>query len=171
MDVELRYGIDERSDLGVRFPGFSGVVVNYKRRLDGGGEEGPAIAALLGTGVVNGGEHFELEASLLASAAPRDRLTPYGGIKSIFVVPAVEGAVKDDPTLGVFAGLRLGTERLGLSPEIAVFYDPSALDLREGNWIIVPSFTFHGSQLFDILMGRGGPRHTPMPPGPRRPYP
>ncbi|HWK90169.1 MAG TPA: hypothetical protein VNP72_09245, partial [Longimicrobium sp.] len=53
MDVEIRYGIDDRSDLGVRFPGFSGVVLNYKRRIDGGPAEGPAVALLVGTGVVN----------------------------------------------------------------------------------------------------------------------
>ncbi|HEU0013805.1 MAG TPA: hypothetical protein VFQ45_08980 [Longimicrobium sp.] len=172
MDVEIRYGIDARSDIGVRFPGFSGVVLNYKRRVDGGPAEGPAVALLLGTGVVNAGEHFELEASLLASGRPNEDITPYGGLKTIVVIPAIAEAVRDEPSVGVFAGLRLGTERLGMSPEVAVFYDPSALGLRDGNWIVVPSVTFHGRELFDLLLGRGTPMRTPRPPGPRvPPYP
>lgn len=166
IDMELRYGIDERSDLGVRFPGFSGAVLNYKRRLDDLEDDGPAVAALFGVGVVNAGQHFEMEASLLASGLPNDRVTPYGGIKTIVVFPATPEAVSDDPSIGAFAGMRLGSEGLGISPEIAVFYDRSALDIREGSWILVPSITFHGQELFDLLLGRRSPGRTRRPPGP-----
>lgn len=164
LDAEIRYGIDQRSDIGVRFPGFSGVVVNYKRRLDDVAVQGPAVAALLGAGVVNAGEHFEFEASLIASGGPDQRLTPYGGLKTIVVFSATRAAVSDDPTVGGFAGLRIGSEGLGMSPEVAVFYDRSALELREGNWIVVPSITFHGQVLFDLLLGRSSPPPS-RPPG------
>src|SRR5690349_9854815 len=35
VDPEVRFGLDERSDIGVRVPSFSGIVANYKRRLNG----------------------------------------------------------------------------------------------------------------------------------------
>ena len=176
-DLELRYGIDGRSELGVRAPGLVGVVIDYKRRLDQGStRDEPAVAVLVGGGVVNWGEHALMEAALLASGRQTDRLTPYGGFKAMHVVPLAPDAVEDQPTIGVFGGVRLGTERLGISPEIGVFYDPSALGLREGNWIVVPSFTFHGRELLDILLGGGSggpypPRPTPVPrpPGGRWP--
>jgi hypothetical protein len=178
-DAELRYGIDERSDIGVRAPGLAGIVIDYKRRLDGGAREDPAVAALVGGGVVNVGEHALMEFALLASARQTSRLTPYGGFKAMHVLPLTPDAVEDKPTVGVFGGVRLGSGRLGISPEVGVFYDPSALGLRERNWIVVPSFTFHGEQLLDILLGGGRgrgddpypPRPTPVPrpPGGRWP--
>ncbi len=177
VDAEVRYGIDERSDVGVRAPGLLGIVVDYKRRLDGGqAREEPAVAALVGAGVVNWGEHALFQVGLLASGWQSDRLTPYGGAKVMQVVPLAPDAVEDKPTIGVFGGVRLGSERLGISPEIGVFYDPSALGLRERNWIVVPSFTFHGQEVLDVLRGRGRgdpypPRPTPVPrpPGGRWP--
>lgn len=166
-DAELRYGIDERSDLGVRAPGLVGIVIDYKRRLDRGStRDEPAVAVLVGGGVVNWGEHALTEAALLASGRQSDRLTPYGGIKAMHVLPLAPHAVEDEPTIGVFGGVRLGSERLGISPEIGVFYDPSALGLRESNWIVVPSFTFHGRELLEILLGGGGARGDPYPPRP-----
>ena len=35
VDPEVRFGLDDRSDVGVRVPSFSGIVANYKRRLNG----------------------------------------------------------------------------------------------------------------------------------------
>jgi hypothetical protein len=166
-DAEIRYGIDERSDVGVRAPGLLGIVVDYKRRLDGGTtREEPALAALVGGGVVNAGEHALFQAALLASGGQSRRLTPYGGAKLMQVIPLTSYAVEDKPTIGVFGGVRLGSERLGLSPEIGVFYDPSALGLRETNWIVVPSFTFHGQEVLDVLLGRSRGRDDPYPPRP-----
>ena len=167
VDAEIRYGIDERSDVGVRAPGLVGIVVDYKRRLDGGStREEPALAALVGAGVVNVGEHALFQAALLASGRQSGRLTPYGGAKLMHVVPLTPDAVEDKPTIGVFGGVRLGSERLGISPEIGVFYDPSALGLRERNWIVVPSFTFHGQEVLDVLLGRSRDRDDPYPPRP-----
>jgi hypothetical protein len=166
-DAEIRYGIDERSDVGVRAPGLVGIVVDYKRRLDGGStREEPAFAAVVGAGVVNVGEHALFQVALLASGGQSTRLTPYGGAKLMQVVPITPDAVEDKPTIGVFGGVRLGSERLGISPEIGVFYDPSALGLRERNWIVVPSFTFHGQEVLDVLLGRSPNRDDPYPPRP-----
>jgi hypothetical protein len=164
LDPEVRFGIDGRSDLGIRAPGVVGLTVNYKRRVDGNGElDGPALAYMVGAGVVNAGEHAHVEASLLASGSQGEGfwLTPYGGIKAMQVFPLVEDAVSDDPTVGVFAGVRIGTEALGISPEVAVFYDRSALGLRDRNVIIVPSFTFHGDQLVSRLFGGTDTRRYP----------
>lgn len=166
MDMEVRYGLDGRSDVGVRIPGLIGVVGTYKRRVDGRLDEaGPALAYLVGAGVVNAGDHAHLEASLLASGRP-GRLTPYGGVKAMHVLPLAPEAVRDDPTVGVFAGLRIGTETLGISPEIAVFYDRSALELRDRTIIVVPSFTFHGDRLLSALLGSSGPGRPPTGPWP-----
>lgn len=174
MDWEARFGLDERSDLGIRAPGIMGITVTYKRRVDGNPEPtGPALAYMVGAGVVNAGEHAHFEASFLASGRQTEDVgvTPYAGIKAMHVLPMVEEAVSDDPTVGAFAGLRIGTEALGISPEIAVFYDRSALGLRDHNWIVVPSFTFHGDELVRRLFGRI-PDTGPRPPGyPPRPWP
>lgn len=164
-DLEARMGIDDRSDLGIRAPGAIGVVVDYKRRVTGLDDpDAPAMALLLGGGVVNAGEHALFSGAVLASGRRTDRVTPYGGFKAMHVLPLTEEAVSDDPTVGVFAGVRIGSERLGVSPEIAVFYDRSALELRDHNVIVVPSFTIHGNQLLDALFGGRS-----YPPPPRRP--
>jgi hypothetical protein len=83
------------------------------------------------------------------------------------VFPLTDEAVHDDPSVGLFAGIRIGTERLGVSPELAVFYDRSALGLRDHDVIVVPSFTVHGNQLLDALFGRQPP---PSPRPPRGPW-
>jgi hypothetical protein len=74
VDPEVRFGLDDRSDIGIRVPSFSGIVVNYKRRLDGVSEApGRATALMVGGGLVNWGEHAHLEATLITSAAESDR--------------------------------------------------------------------------------------------------
>lgn len=151
-DGELRYGLDDYSDLGLRIPMGSGVVVNYKRRLDGPSEsDGPALAVMAGGGFVNFGEHGLLELTLIASGHDRGTVTPYGGLRAMQVVPFSRYAVSDRPTLGGFVGLRLGRSDFGLSPEIGIYYDPSALELRERRVIIVPAVSIHGSELLSLV--------------------
>jgi hypothetical protein len=142
VDPEVRFGLDERSDIGVRAPSFSGIVANYKRRLNRPG--GPATAFMVGGGLVNWGEHGHLEATLITSAADNPRFTPYGGIRAMQVIPLNRGAVHDAPTLGGFIGARLGTRTAGISPELGIFYDNSALRIRKGNILFVPAITIHG---------------------------
>jgi hypothetical protein len=60
------------------------------------------------------------------------------------VIPITKGAVHDSPTLGAVLGARIGSLTAGISPEIGVFYDHSALGLRKGNVLVVPAITVHG---------------------------
>jgi len=141
VDTELRYGLDDRSDLGLRVPSYSGAIINYKRRMNGAtADPGFAIAVLGGGGLVNFGDHAHFELSLLASGEENE-FTPYGGIRAMQVVPISQGAVKDSPTLGGFFGVRIGAHDFALSPEIGVFHDHSALGIRKGSIIVVPSIT------------------------------
>ncbi len=145
IDPEVRFGLDDRSDIGVRAPSFSGIVANYKRRLNGISQApGAATALMVGGGLVNWGDHAHVEATLITSAEDNDRFTPYGGIRAMQVIPINKGAVHDSPTLGGFFGARIGSLKAGISPEIGVFYDHSALQLRKGNILIVPAITIHG---------------------------
>jgi hypothetical protein len=145
VDPEFRFGLDDHSDIGVRAPSFSGIVANYKRRLNGVSQApGAATAIMVGGGLVNWGDHVHLEATLITSAQDNDRLTPYGGIRAMQVIPINKGAVHDSPTLGGFLGARIGTRTAGISPEIGIFYDHSALRIRKGNVLFVPAITIHG---------------------------
>lgn len=145
VDPEVRFGLDDRSDIGVRVPSSSGIVANYKRRLNGVSQApGVATAFMAGGGFVNWGEHAYIEATLLASGRDNDRFTPYGGIRAMQVFPLNKGAVHDSPTLGGFLGGRIGNMSAGISPEIGVFYDRSALGIRKGTLLIVPAITVHG---------------------------
>ena len=145
VDPEVRFGLDERSDIGIRAPSFSGIVANYKRRLNGVSRApGAATAIMVGGGLVNWGDHAHLEATLITSAADNDNFTPYGGIRAMQVIPLNRGAVHDSPTLGGFVGTRIGTRTAGISPEIGIFYDNSALRIRRGNILFVPAITIHG---------------------------
>ena len=145
VDPEFRFGIDDHSDIGVRLPSFSGIVANYKRRLNGVSEDpGFATAVMLGGGIVNWGDHLHLEATFIASAPENDRFTAYGGLRAMQVIPISQGAVHDSPTLGGFVGTRIGSRIAGISPELGVFYDHSALRIRRGNVLFVPAITIHG---------------------------
>ena len=55
-----------------------------------------------------------------------------------------KGAVHDSPTLGGFFGARLGSLIAGISPELGIFYDHSALKIHKGNVLFVPAITVHG---------------------------
>lgn len=139
-DVELRYGLSEKSDLGFRVPGGSGAVFTYKRRLtQSAAPESSAVAIMAGGGVVNFGEHAETELTLLASGRQSSNvLTPYGGLRVMQVFPLSRTAVHDTPTAGGFIGMRLQLGDIDVSPELGVYYDHSALGLRSRNYIIVP---------------------------------
>ncbi|MGZ3571533.1 MAG: hypothetical protein ACXWND_06125 [Gemmatimonadaceae bacterium] len=145
VDYEVRFGFDDYSDIGVRVPSGSGIVANYKRRLNGVSQApGAATAIMVSGGIVNWGEHAHLEATLITSAADNDRFTAYGGLRAMQVIPIDRGAVHDSPTLGGFLGARIGTLTAGISPELGIFYDRSALHLHKGNVLFVPAITVHG---------------------------
>ncbi len=153
-DMERRFGLDERSDFGARITSFSGVVMTYKRRLDGVSDKpGAGTALMIGGGVVNWLEHAHLEATLIRSGDEARSAVPYGGLRAIQVIPISSTAVSDTPTLGGFGGLRMGARDGGVSLELGVFYDRSALKMRRGDVVVVPSVTFHGGALGRLLPG------------------
>jgi hypothetical protein len=140
-NLEYRHGLDARSDFGLRLmPG--GVGVDYKRRLDDDvtGTR-PAYAYSAGGGIVNGGEHLMMQATLVASGREDAAVVPYGGLRAIHVLPITQGAVSDKPTIGVFGGVQVGDDQFTIRPELGVFYDHSALGLRRGDLILVPAIT------------------------------
>ena len=54
VDAEMRYGLDDRSDIGLRIPSYSGAIINYKRRLNGATADPGTLAWL--TACQNGTE-------------------------------------------------------------------------------------------------------------------
>ncbi len=152
IDMEQRFGLDDRSDFGVRINALSGVIASYKRRI--GGTEDPADAAmalLVGAGFVNLGQHAHGEVTLIRSAGEGGQLTPYGGFRALQVIPLNNTAVSDKPTVGVFGGTRVGGKDGGLSLELGVFYDRSALGLRRNDLVIVPSISVHTEGLIKLF--------------------
>jgi hypothetical protein len=167
IDYETRWGIDEKSDAGVRAVG-GGLVVNYKRLLSG-----PSsiydVAVMPGMGLVNWGNHAYFESTLMASkrrTLPADKerrmsgnVLPYFGLRVMQVAPLNSSSVHDRPTAGGFLGVRFGTETFGVSPEVGVFYDHSALGVRKNDFVVVPAISVHGSEMIrmlrDIMRGAG----------------
>lgn len=156
LDSEVRFGADNRSDWGVRVPSWSGVVLNYKRRLDAvpataAADTAVAVSLMTGGGFVNWGQHAHLELSLLASGREDRKAIPYGGVRVMQVVPLNSSAPSDRPTAGAFLGWRIGSRTLGVAPEVGIFYDHSALHIRRSDVIVVPSITFYGPLLSSIF--------------------
>ena len=167
IDYESRWGINEKSDAGLRAVG-GGLVFNYKRLFSG-----PSsiydVAVMPGLGFVNWGNHAYFETTLLASKRPTKpadkehtisgNVLPYFGLRVMQVAPLNQYSVHDRPTAGGFLGVRFGTETFGVSPEVGVFYDHSALDVRKNDLVIVPAISVHGSEMIrilrDIMRGAG----------------
>ena len=156
IDAEQRFGLDDRSDAGLRINSFSGIIASYKRRI--GGTDNPsdaATAVLLGAGFVNMGQHAHGEITLIRSSGERGSLTPYYGLRALQVLPLGTEARSDKPTVGVFGGTRVGRLDNGLSFELGVFYDRSALGLRRSDLVIVPSISIHTEKLVRLIRGAG----------------
>ncbi|WP_411280963.1 hypothetical protein [Gemmatimonas sp.] len=152
LDIEQRFGLDDRSDWGIRIPSMSGVIVSYKRRLDGpSARDGRATALMLGGGMVNLGQHAHVDVTLLTSGRESASWIPYGGVRALQVIPLSSIAVRDTPAVGAFGGVRTGGSDHGFSFELGVFYDESALKLRRNTIIIVPSIAMHGGAFRRLL--------------------
>ena len=141
VDYEWRHGLDVRSDIAFRLlPG--GATASYKRRFGvDTSHAGSARAFSLGGGIVNGGEHFLMEATLMASGREDGPFNPYYGIRAMHVVPLNADAVSDRPTIGAFGGLQIGNKWFSVRPELGVFYDHSALGVRSSDVLLVPALT------------------------------
>ena len=151
-DTEIRFGINEQTDVGVRLPGVSGVVVNVKRRFVGADTSGFAMAVMGGTGFINYGQNWYFGGTLIASGREAATLTPYGGTRIMQTLPLSESAASDTPTVGGFFGVRLGDRQFGISPEIGIYYDEPALDIYNDDPVLfIPSVTIHGRGLLHDL--------------------
>jgi hypothetical protein len=169
VDGESRRGIDSVSDLGIRLVSGAGIVVNYKRLLTKP-RAATNVAIMPGAGFLHLGQHAHLELTFLAS---RDgttdsttrrgerRLTPYGGIRLMQTAPLNSDALHDEAVAGAFVGVRIGSERMGVSPEIGVFYDRSAMKARTNTIVIVPALVVHGNELIEMLRGPRPRRDRP----------
>jgi len=173
-DLEFRHGIDARSDLGLRFlPG--GVSADYKHRFDNDETStGTAYAWSVGGGIVNGGEHMMMQATLVASGREDVTVAPYGGLRAIHVLPISEGAVTDRQTLGGFIGAQIADGDFIMRPELGIYYDHSALGVRSRDVIFVPAITLKRSSrgerpLREPSLNRPRPMVSPSRPSdPRR---
>lgn len=160
VDAEYRYGLDENSDVGLRVPSGSGVVLSYKKRLAGYPDlDSAATAFMVGAGFVNWFEHAHFEATFLASGAVHGNTLPYGGLRVMQVAPIADGAVHKTPTAGGFSGLRFGNAIDAVLLELAVYYDHSSLGVRKGDVIFVPSISLRGDVL-RLISGRPPPRNA-----------
>ena len=156
IDAEARHGVSDRADVGIRIPSASGLVVNYKYRLSRNPDpQSAAIAIMGGGGLVNWGNHAHFETTLIASGRQK-LLTPYGGLRAGQVLPLSRDAPSDSPTAGGFLGLRIGKEQLGVSAEVGVFYDRSALGVRSSEVIVVPALVLHGEDLIRAITAATG---------------
>lgn len=167
LDGEYRRGLGNGADIGFRVPSFSGLVLNYKRRIAGSDSLGaPALSVMPGAGLVNWLSHAHVEMTVMASGRRRGGVTPYGGARVMQVVPLEPDARRDTPTAGGYAGVRLGGDGGGVYIELGVYHDKSTLGLRRSNVITVPSITLDGDLLdalrdAGILGPFGGPRRRP----------
>ena len=153
-DLEMRYGLDDQSDIGFRVPAYSGAVFTYKRRVAGTSQpESGAMSVMAGGGFVNWGEHAETEVTLMASGPGGGIVTPYGGLRIMQVFPLSRSAVRDTPTAGGYVGMRLRFADIDVSPELGVYHDRSALGVRSTSYIVVPGVS--------ITRHRGTTRFTP----------
>lgn len=144
-DQEIRFGLTDRSDVGLRVTSASGLVINYKRRHIGAADPDSAgFSTMWGAGIVNWANHGLVEGTILWSGGKRGSSIPYGGLRIMQTFPLSSGALRDTPSTGAFFGVQLGNRERGVTPELAIYYDESALGIRERNFVVVPSVTLRG---------------------------
>ena len=142
--VEIRSGLDERSEIGVRFiGGGAGLVGTYKRRLSPDSARAQQ-AFIVGAGITSGFQVADLEGTFIVSGRPGGEVTPYGGLKAMLTYPLGPSDPIDLPTVGTFVGARIGRTGITIAPEIGVFFDRSATGGRSSLFIVVPSVTITG---------------------------
>ncbi len=149
-DNEARFGLDERSEAGIRLVGSSGLVATYKRRLTPSGPRRIATAIIVGGGLIGLGSHAHFEATLVGSWPYSPTMTPYGGMRIQHELALGSDDPTPSPAIGAFAGVRVGEPDLGFSPELGVFFSPTDAFL-ETDWVVVPSITVHGGRLLRAL--------------------
>jgi hypothetical protein len=150
MDSEVRYGLSDRSDLGLRVATMSGAIVTYKRQL-----LNPAaaprigdrwrVATSVGAGVINLAEHGAAEATLIVSSPWGRTGQSYGGVRAIHTVPLNATARRDDPVAGVALGHLFGDTDEHVGVELGVYYDRSVLGLNSNRVLLIPSIVWRNA--------------------------
>jgi hypothetical protein len=151
IDAELRGGLDERTDIGFRLTGGTGIVASYKRRLTSD-PSAPATAVQLEGGLLAGLGDAMVGLTLLMSGREQENITPFGGLRVMAVAPMRDGYPWRPPTFGGYVGARIGARDLGLSSEIGLFHDRVAngTTYRSG-WLLVPSVSLQLERMLSIL--------------------
>ena len=156
VDLEGRFGITDRSDLGLRSVGFTGLTATYKYQLQG---RRPVVSQItsveFGGGFLHAGDHGLLQAMLITSSREGLNVAPYGGIRVLGTAPLTksqnDSLLSRQVTAGLFTGVRLREGNLAMTPEVAVFYSRNP-NIRDGKFIFVPSISFSGIP-WDVVRG------------------
>ncbi len=152
VDTDLRFGVDDRTDVGFRIATYSGFMLTWKRQLTAPDsskfiENRARTALMLGGGLVNAGEHAGFEATLISSSKWSAAGQWYGAVRAIQVFPITNSARSDDPVIGLSVGHLFGDRNKSMGPEIGVYYDRSTLGLNTKRILVIPSFVVRGQSL------------------------
>jgi hypothetical protein len=150
VDNEVRYGIDDRTDVGFRIATWSGFMATWKRQLTRADtsarqENRARTSIMLGGGILNMGEHAGVEATLISSGAWTKTGQLYGAIRATQVLPITRTAREDDPVIGASVGYLFGDRSYSIGPELGVFYDRSVLGLNSSRILVIPSIIVRAS--------------------------
>ncbi len=152
VDTDLRFGVDDRTDVGFRIATYSGFMLTWKRQLTAPDsskftENRARTAIMLGGGLVNAGEHAGFEATMISSSKWSAAGQWYGAVRAIQVFPITNSARGDDPVIGMSVGHLFGDRNKSMGPEIGVYYDRSTLGLNTNRILVIPSFVVRGQSL------------------------
>ena len=145
LDSEVRFGVDEQTDIGFRVASYTGFMVTWKRQLNrpdvaAEPENRARMAVMLGAGLLNAAEHAGFEATLIGSSKWSSSGQWYGALRAIQVAPLSSTAKQDDPAVGISIGHLFGDQQSSFGPELGVYYDRSVLGLNSSRILVVPSF-------------------------------
>ncbi len=152
VDTDIRFGVDDRTDVGFRIATYSGFMLTWKRQLTAPDsskfiENRARTSIMLGGGLLNAGEHAGLEATLISSSKWSAAGQWYGAVRAIQVFPITNSARSDDPVIGLSVGHLFGDRNKSMGPEIGVYYDRSTLGLNTRRILVIPSFVVRGQSL------------------------
>jgi hypothetical protein len=144
VDSDVRFGVDDRTDIGVRINTYTGVMLTWKRQLgrpdtSSRPENRARSALMLGSGIVNMGEHGAVEGTLITSGPWTTVGQWYGGARITQVIPLSRTARHDDPVVGISIGHLFGDRESSIGPELGLYYDRSTLGLNSNRILVIPS--------------------------------
>jgi len=150
VDTDVRYGINARTDIGLRIATWSGFMVTVKQQLTRADssampENRARTSIMFGGGVLNMGEHAGLEATLISSGKWSKSGQLYGAIRAVQVFPITGTARSDDPVIGASVGYLFGSREYSIGPELGLYYDRSVLGLNTSRILVIPSVVVRGT--------------------------